>query len=146
MGTRARIALQTGKTFLSIYTHWDGYPSHHGPILLNHYNTPAKVRELIKLGDLSSLGKEIGEEHDPDSDSKPLEAKDWCKAYLRDCGEKNVSAKHSATLKALESLADRYNADHTYLFTPEGWRMNDSGAAGVWKDLALEVIKTKLTA
>ena len=38
-----------------IYTHWDGYPSHHLPILREHYNTVQKVLELIELGDISEL-------------------------------------------------------------------------------------------
>lgn len=65
MGTRSRIGLELPDgTFGSIYCHWDGYPGYNGKILLGHYSDPAKVEELISLGDLSSLGAEIGEKHD----------------------------------------------------------------------------------
>ena len=39
----------------SIYCHFDGYPDHHVPILLNHYDSQEKAEELIALGNLSSL-------------------------------------------------------------------------------------------
>jgi hypothetical protein len=59
MATRSTIAIedQTGKV-RSIYCHWDGYPSHHGPILLVHYTTQEKVESLIALGSISSLAPE----------------------------------------------------------------------------------------
>ncbi len=43
----------------SIYTHMDGYPEHHGPILLKHYKTEVKARSLLKLGDLSQLASTL---------------------------------------------------------------------------------------
>ena len=39
MSTRARIGIvRPNGSILSIYTHSDGYISHHGPILLEHYD------------------------------------------------------------------------------------------------------------
>lgn len=57
MGTRSDIIVQHPKTkdFASIYCHWDGYISHHGPILLTHYDTIEKVVALVSLGSLSEL-------------------------------------------------------------------------------------------
>jgi len=57
MSTNATIIVQRpgSNEFASIYTHWDGYPSHHGKILLENYNTYEKVVELIELGTLSEL-------------------------------------------------------------------------------------------
>jgi hypothetical protein len=43
----------------SIYCHFDGYPSNNGNILLKHYKTAKKVRELISLGDISSLRENV---------------------------------------------------------------------------------------
>jgi len=55
MGTRARIGIQfDDKSVLSVYHHWDGYPSWLGRILQTHYNTKEKVSELIDGGDMSS--------------------------------------------------------------------------------------------
>ena len=80
-----------------IYTHSDGYPEHHGPILLEHYNTSEKVAELLGLGDLSVLGPQIGEKHDFDwafTVDRDTWANDpryqWCRAYGRDRGEEDA--------------------------------------------------------
>ena len=55
MGTRARIGLQlSDDSILSVYHHWDGYPSWLGRALESHYNTKEKVAELIDGGDMSS--------------------------------------------------------------------------------------------
>ena len=55
MGTRSRIGIQLqDDSILSVYHHWDGYPSWLGRILKTHYNTKAKVSELIDGGDMSS--------------------------------------------------------------------------------------------
>ena len=54
MGTRARIGLRlSDDSILSVYHHWDGYPSWLGRILESHYNTKEKVEELIDGGDMS---------------------------------------------------------------------------------------------
>jgi len=54
MGTRARIGLQlSDDSILSVYHHWDGYPSWLGRALESHYNTKEKVAELIDGGDMS---------------------------------------------------------------------------------------------
>jgi hypothetical protein len=92
MATRSTISVQltktTGKT---IYCHWSGYPSSTGKILKENYNTLKKVKELIKLGDLSILGTTIGEKvpfDGFDSQKNPQ-----CLAYGRDRGEKNIKAR-----------------------------------------------------
>jgi hypothetical protein len=42
----------------SIYCHWDGYLSEVGLGLLDHFDTPDKVKALIKEGNRSSLDSE----------------------------------------------------------------------------------------
>ncbi len=55
MATRSRIGIQlSDDSILSVYHHWDGYPTWLGRILKTHYNTKAKVAELIDGGDMSS--------------------------------------------------------------------------------------------
>ena len=55
MATRSRIGIQlSDESILSVYHHWDGYPTWLGRILKTHYNTKAKVAELIDGGDMSS--------------------------------------------------------------------------------------------
>jgi len=65
MATRSTIALEFADgTVEQIYCHWDGYLAHNGHILQNHYSNPFTLRDLIDLGDISSLGKIVGTKHD----------------------------------------------------------------------------------
>ena len=59
MGTRSRIGIQfSDNSVLSVYCHWDGYPSWLGRMLKTHYNTKEKVSELIDGGDMSTCWDE----------------------------------------------------------------------------------------
>ena len=73
MSTRSAIGMfdeKTGK-IKSVYCHWDGYPSHNGAILEEHYTETAKVEKLISLGSISLLAERLepeeGEEHSFDN-------------------------------------------------------------------------------
>ena len=58
MSTRSFIAKQIGDNeYLTVYCHNGGYLSYNGTLLADYYNTPEKVDELLKLGDLSYLQK-----------------------------------------------------------------------------------------
>lgn len=61
MSTRSAIAIQETKDgpVQHIYCHFDGYPKHNGKILNEHYRDPSKVKELLALGDMSSLDETI---------------------------------------------------------------------------------------
>lgn len=116
MATRSTIALEFADgTVQQVYCHWDGYLEHNGQILFENYTNPFKLRDLIDMGDLSSLGPVVGEKHpfSPHS-SKEDEAlyehaKDqgYCTFYGRDRGEEGVAAKKFA------DFAD-YVANHQY--------------------------------
>jgi hypothetical protein len=115
MGTRSTIAIQNADgTVTGIYCHWDGYLSNNGRILQDHYTDEAKVRELIALGDLSSLDAEIGSKTDFRN-----AADGQCVAYGRDRGEKDVDA---ATFASHAELIEQIGQEYDYLFTPgAGW-------------------------
>jgi hypothetical protein len=90
MGTRSTIAIQkTDGSVEQIYCHWDGYLDHNGAILKTYYKTPAEVKRLIRLGDLSSLGIRV----DPINDHHAFDTpeKDTCVYYGRDRGEPDTS-------------------------------------------------------
>jgi hypothetical protein len=54
MGTRSRIGIQlSDDSILSVYHHWDGYPTWLGKVLNTHYSSKEKVEELIDGGDMS---------------------------------------------------------------------------------------------
>ena len=62
MGTRSTIALEFADGSVSqVYCHWDGYLENNGQILEAHYTDPFKVRELVDLGDFSSLRETVAE-------------------------------------------------------------------------------------
>ncbi len=60
MSTRAIIGyLDDDHSFKSIYLHFGGYPEHTGKILVEHYITMEKIKELLSFGDMSSIGERI---------------------------------------------------------------------------------------
>jgi hypothetical protein len=54
MATRGRIGIQlSDDSILSVYHHWDSYPTWLGRILTTHYNSREQAAELIDGGDMS---------------------------------------------------------------------------------------------
>ena len=121
MATRSHIGLKNQDgTVDYIYCHWDGYPTNNGFILIEHYDTTDKVKQLLELGNLSVLGSEIGEKQDFDNRSTQRDG--WCLAYGRDRGESNTS-KGNTSFKDL--LRDD-NVDYLYVFDGERWECYDT--------------------
>lgn len=114
MATRSTIAIQNENgTIKAVYCHWDGYLSHNGKILLESYNTEARVRELLSYGSISSLGHAIGEKHSFDKRDG------FCTFYGRDRGEKGTDGP---TFQDMESWLSRMGEEYNYLFVPgTGW-------------------------
>ena len=110
MSTRGNIAVAlNSKDAKVIYNHYDSMYSRLGRMLKLYYNTTEKVEELINLGDVSSVGRFIGEKHDfnncPD---------DVCNFYGRDRGEDNVEPYTAA----IEHSWGGNGAEYDYLFFP----------------------------
>jgi hypothetical protein len=118
MGTRSTIAIENADgTVTGIYCHWDGYLSHNGRILAENYADEAKVRELIALGSISSLGAEIGTAHDFDAAPRGE-----CNAYARDRGERDVDAYTEHNWRQFRA---EHGQEYDYLFTPgAGWSVS----------------------
>jgi hypothetical protein len=118
MGTRSTIAIENADgTVTGIYCHWDGYLSHNGRILAENYTDEASVRELIALGDLSSLGETVGIKTDF---SNPADGQ--CVAYGRDRGETGVEAR---VFNSHADLIENAGQEFDYLFVPgTGWQVN----------------------
>lgn len=124
MATRSFIALQKSKGLLEgVYCHWDGYVRGNGQILLRHYRDPEKVAQLLSLGDISSLGPEIGDPHDF-LDRGPLSSTTF---YGRDRGETGTESRRFRTQKGmLKHAADR-GCEFVYLFQFNGWWYAERG-------------------
>ncbi len=116
MSTRSFIGkLNANGSISGIYCHFDGYPSHHEPILKN-YNTNDKVDQLLALGSLSILGSEIGEKQDFDNPTND----NWCLAYHRDRGEElEVFMTYESQDEMMSSISW---ADYAYLFDGTNWK------------------------
>lgn len=103
MATRSTIALEFADgTVGQVYCHWDGYLENNGELLLTHWSDPFKLSELIDMGDLSSLGREIGEQHEfdnpgkygtPEYDTYRQKVEHMCTFYGRDRGETGIQAR-----------------------------------------------------
>jgi hypothetical protein len=101
MATRSTIALEFADgTVQQVYSHWDGYLEHNGRLLVKHYSNPFKLRDLIDLGDVSSLKEEIGTQHAFSQFDTEMNADEYdalygnmTTFYGRDRGEENTGAK-----------------------------------------------------
>lgn len=120
MSTNSRIGIYDeglGKV-KSIYCHWDGYIEHNGEILYRFYTDEKDIVDLINLGDISILGKRVGEKVDFDKmtfDQIYREKYDGqCVAYNRDRGEDlNI---------LMSDIADIENdQEYNYLFKDGEW-------------------------
>jgi len=67
MGTRSNIIYEepTGEV-LSMYCHYDGYPSHNGRILFDQYNSAEKAKALVEVGYARNMDSQEGVEVDPE--------------------------------------------------------------------------------
>ena len=117
MGTRSRIGVMHGDKLKSIYCHWDGYLSHNGQILQDHYDS-SKANHLVSLGDISSLRNNV-EIPEGVAHSFDVPAKEITVFYGRDRKETGVdfNVDHSYD----EFLSKDYDYEYYYI-------MND----GVW--------------
>ena len=133
MGTRSMIGVMHGDNCKAVYCHWDGYLSHNGRILQEHYDS-AKANHLVAMGNLSSLGTDIGEKHDFDCpyEFNTPEYLAWkeakagmCTFYGRDREEEGQEFK---TYTSKESLVEHFNnvwAEFCYIMKDGVWYMFD---------------------
>ena len=133
MGTRSRIGVMHGDKVKSVYCHWDGYLEHNGAILQEHYDS-ARANQLVAMGDLSSLGKVIGEAH-PFSPhgSKENEAlyehamdQGYCTFYARDRGETGTEFKVAHTFEEFLGQAEGCGAEYYYIMKDGVWYVGDT--------------------
>jgi hypothetical protein len=140
MGTRSRIGVMHGDTIKSVYVHWDGYLSGVGATLLAHYDS-ARANHLVALGNISSLGSQIGSAHpyskfeisaeDAQREDQlallaQAERENWTTFYGRDRGETNTEWAVSHTFDDFLSLVDQCGAEYYYIMRDGEWYYGDS--------------------
>ena len=135
MATRSAIPIETPRGLRAIYCHWDGYPSHHLPILQGRYGSARKAAALIAPGDISCLRTRSTWQSGPtlrdaygiavtdsagfwrsegDREAQPL--------YFAERGEADVAPRRFATVAALADWADGCGCEHVYVFRSRaGW-------------------------
>ena len=119
MSTRSSITVKTGNKYHSIYCHFDGYLSHNGKKLLEHYNSQEKAESLVSLGDLSVLD---------DSNIKPKghsfdnKIEGYCVYYCRDRGETGVEPIIRNTY---DEIMDKNEQEYNYLYDNDSWYVDD---------------------
>lgn len=135
MATRSFIIVANPKgDYTGIYCHWDGYPSGVGRTLSEHYTQPSKVRDLIRLGSLSSLGERVAPlvSEGPCAHSFDNKEPGTTVAFFRDRGDEpwdQVKPITCDTLAELLQEADDSWCEYVYLYWNKHWSFNDLGAA-----------------
>jgi len=123
MGTRSVIGVMMGDVCKAVYCHWDGYISHNG-VLLHRFYDSVKANQLIAMGNISSLGVEIGDKHEfsarvPKFGESGFNA--YCTFYNRDRDEDEVFT----TLTSWEDFVDFFTndsgAEYAYIMRDGVW-------------------------
>jgi hypothetical protein len=126
MATRSTIALEFADgTVQQVYCHWDGYLSNNGKLLLENYSNPFTLRELIDLGDISSLRTTIGTKHAFSRLEVPMDGEAYDKLYGemttfygRDRGETGTGAK---SFKDFEDYKENFcHEEYAYILRTDG--------------------------
>ena len=134
MATRSAIGIKHGDRVKGIYAHWDGYLEHNGTILNEFYNNSVDVNKLISMGDISSLGATIGEEHEfgkrwEDADyikvGDKTHAAPQCTFYTRDRGEKDAGFRSFGSEQEFIEHYDGAGCEYFYLMDNGVWYVKE---------------------
>ena len=126
MSTRSAIGYFTpSKKIRAVYCHWDGYPSNNGRILMEHYTDLDKIKELVALGDLSSLGKNIGSKKEEFYPGEGQRILDETYAYRRARDDKGTDAIEYDNAADYVSDMTEMNVEFCYLWNGTDWIVHD---------------------
>ena len=103
MATRCNIGLEdTDGSVRYIYCHWDGYPSGTGRILQEDWNSYTLVSNMINKGNMSYLGRNLGD------------TEFYCKEG--DPNEEDEGFKYCKDVNAYSTTAANCFIEYVYLF------------------------------
>lgn len=136
MSTRAYVGIRnTDGTVETVYTHFDGYPDHHGPILLENYAEERKLRDLLALGSLSMLEKTVGVQHPFSRTGSGQSWEEWekayggmCLSYRRDRGDtENIDARRFQNEEQFWEACEKDAwIQYAYLFKDGSWHYRET--------------------
>ena len=116
MATRSRIGLLLDtEHVLSVYHHWDGYPSFLGVFLQQNYTTKEQIAELIDGGDISCIDSETDWNN---------EKVDNYVQYYNDRGEKTEPRLDLSVEDYIENK-NGICEEYVYLFVNNEWKCYD---------------------
>lgn len=123
MGTRSDIIVERadGK-WARTYCHWDGYVSHNGQLLVDHYASQERAEALSALGSLSSLAPSIEK---PEGHTFGSPVPGYTVAYGRDRGEADTEAEVFDSLFEAWPETDTWT-EFTYVWTQDQWWVGDA--------------------
>ena len=130
MATRSAIAVMHGDRVKAVYCHWDGYVEHNGFILQTYYNDTVSANKLISMGDISSLGSEVGEKHEFGIKYEPTYVDNqWgvsvskeCTFYNRDRGEDTSWKSFDSLTEFVEYYFDGPFCEYAYVLMDGYWQ------------------------
>ena len=133
MGTRSRIGIQLkDDSILSVYCHYDGYPSFNGRVLREFYNTKEKVRKLIDGGDMSCTWTNAGWNNETLPEMGPLHYTMRGESIENNAPE--LSKDHGEYLKMSANADEEYS----YLFADGEWICYNTRS---WDDAFMEKVE-----
>jgi hypothetical protein len=122
MSTHCGIAIKTGDGYDTIYCHHDGYPEYMWKMLTENYNSGILARDLVSMGDASSISAQIAPSpysgHSFDTPEKGI-----CVFYHRDRGEdwSDVAPANFVKQSILRSF------DYAYIWEDGRWHFYEDG-------------------
>ena len=119
MATRSYIWKKVGDKWKGIYCHWDGDPGNVGKILSEYYTDEDKIDQLISLGDISFLGREICKSNNYEKPNY-----NCVLAYHRDRGDpwEDVTPLHAKSIDEAIRLSDKFGGvNYAYFWDGKQW-------------------------
>lgn len=135
MSTNAAIIVKRadGK-YVAVYTHWDGYPSHHAELLTGNYNSQVRAEALVALGWISILAPELAPPSGVQDFNNP--DRNYCLAYHRDRDDEFRQHVGSTPAAACKTFWHSYR----YLWDGNQWLVSTRGRGG-FKNVPAERFK-----
>jgi hypothetical protein len=116
MATRGTISIENEDGSINtVYSHWDNYIACNGALLVKNYNTAEKIRQLLTLGDISSLGSYVAEPGVNPSFDRKLGESDYTTYYAYRGEEVRINTWGSLDDYERNQQFEEFN----YLFTKE---------------------------
>jgi hypothetical protein len=122
MATRSTIAVRhEDGTVSQIYCHWDGYLSHNGKLLMEHYNSLLGAEFLVSKGDLSVLAPRVTPDADRGIHTFDAPQNGVCVYYGRDRDETDTEPRRFDTRKDFINNCQR--EEYNYYFNGDWWEV-----------------------